>query len=47
MRIETKYGVTRKQAVAAMPWASKIVKVDGGYTGFESLADYNTWRKQK
>jgi hypothetical protein len=47
MRTETLYNVTRKRAVTAMPWAVKIVKVDGGYKGFESLSDYNTWRKQK
>lgn len=46
MRQETIYNVTRKQAVAAMPWAAKIVKVEGGYMGFESVNDYNTWSKQ-
>ena len=29
------------------PWACKIVKVDGGYMAFESIVDYDTWRKQK
>jgi hypothetical protein len=27
-------------------WA-KIVKVDGGYMFFESMADYKTWKNQK
>ena len=38
---------SRKDAVAAMPWAAKIVKVDGGYMGFESADDYTVWRNQK
>lgn len=29
------------------PWAAKIVKVEGGYLAFESLADWKTWRKQR
>lgn len=40
-------GVSRKQAIAQCPWASKIVKVEGGYLAFESLSDYETWRKQR
>lgn len=47
MRIETVYGVTRKHAEKMMPWAAKIVKVEGGYKGFESIADYKTWKNQK
>lgn len=38
---------TRKEAVALAPWAAKIVKVDGGYMAFASLADYKTWQNQK
>ena len=37
----------RKQAIEAMPWASKVVAVGGGYTGFESWDDYELWRNQK
>lgn len=33
----------RKQA----PWAAKVVKVEGGYMAFESVADYAQWRRQK
>lgn len=47
MRTESHYDVTRAQAKRLMPWASKIVKVDGGYMGFESIDDYETWRNQK
>lgn len=38
---------SRKTAKKMMPWASKIVKVDGGYMGFESIDDYRTWKNQK
>ena len=38
---------TRKEAVAACPWAEKIVKVYGGYYCFESVQDWVTWSKQK
>lgn len=38
---------TRKTAVKRMPWASKIVKVVGGYVGFESWTDYHIWQNQK
>ena len=29
------------------PWASKIVRVCGGYHAFESWTDYEIWKKQK
>ena len=38
---------TRKEAVKLAPWAAKIVKVSGGYMAFESIADFETWKKQK
>lgn len=38
---------TRKTAIKRMPWACAIVKVDGGYFGFESATDYENWKKQK
>ena len=31
---------------AGFDWA-KIVKVEGGYIGFESMAEYKTWKAQK
>ena len=31
---------SRRTAIKRMPWASWIVKVDGGYWGFESYEDY-------
>ena len=34
---------SRKTAVSRMPWASKIIKVEGGYHGFESWTDYGIW----
>ena len=47
MRTETKITTSRRAAARAMPWASKIAKVVGGYKGFESIEDYRTWRNQK
>lgn len=38
---------SRKEVVAQHPSAVKIVKVEGGYKVFESLGEYETWRKQK
>lgn len=38
---------TRRQATQQCPWAVKIVKAEGGYMCFESVTDYETWRKQK
>lgn len=38
---------SRKEAVNEMTWAGKIVKVDGGYMGFESYDDYKAWKNQK
>ena len=46
MRTETITG-TRKHAKELMPWATVIVKVEGGYKGFESVEDYNVWKNQK
>lgn len=37
----------RKKALVAMPWASKIVAVHGGYRGFESWVDYCVWYNQR
>ena len=28
-------------------WATKIVKVDGGYMAFESIEDWRIWKKQR
>ena len=46
MRTEFVEVKTRKTAIKRMPWASKIVKVEGGYKGFESITDYQTWINQ-
>lgn len=37
----------RKTAIKEMPWANKVVKVCGGYKGFESINDYKIWKNQK
>jgi len=46
MRKEYVRVATRSQAKKACPWASVIVKVDGGYLCFESVDDYRTWKNQ-
>lgn len=38
---------TRKEALAACPWAEKIVKVSGGYICFKFIDQYETWRNQR
>ena len=37
----------RAEAVEEMDWACKIVKVCGGYMGFETWEDFEIWKKQK
>ena len=36
-------GTAKRQA----PWAAKIVKVEGGYMAFESIDDFEVWKRQK
>ena len=38
---------SKAEAKKACPWASKIVKVLGGYQCFESITDYEVWNNQK
>ena len=53
MRIETVQVSSYKQAKKAMPWAAVVAMVCGAgknaiaYKGFESVADYKTWKSQK
>ena len=47
MRKETVEVKTRKQAEKLMPWAAKVVRVQGGYMGFESVEDHRVWKNQK
>ena len=37
---------TYLEAENAMPWACKIIEVEGGYMGFESIDDYEIWLAQ-
>lgn len=39
--------LSRKEVKAIVPWAAMIVRVDGGYLAFESLADFGVWKNQK
>lgn len=41
------YYRSRREVVDAHPEAAKIVKVEGGWGVFESLADYENWKRQK
>lgn len=38
---------TLDEAEVACPWATIVVKVEGGYLAFESVADYETWKAQQ
>jgi hypothetical protein len=40
MRIEFVDTKNRRQAVRTCPWAAVIVRVEGGYTCYESIVDY-------
>jgi len=39
---------SRYEAMQAFDFpVAKVVKVEGGYHGFESMEDYRVWRQQK
>lgn len=38
---------SRETAKRKAPWAARVAKVFGGYLAFESIADYETWKRQK
>jgi hypothetical protein len=38
---------TKKEALERASWASKVVKVEGGYIAFEFMTDFFTWKNQK
>ena len=46
MRKQTMYDVTRQEAELEMDWAAKIIEVEDGYIGFESVDEYETHMKQ-
>ena len=47
MKTETITAKSAAEARKIAPWAAKIVKVEGGYMAFESVADYRTRKGQK
>lgn len=47
MRKEFTTSKTKKLALSECPWASKAMKVCGGYICFESVSDYRTHKNQK
>lgn len=38
---------TRYQARKAAPWAAVIARCEGGFYAFESVTDYDIWRRQR
>lgn len=46
MKVELIEATRKDRAAKAAPWATIIVKVQGGYMAFESITDYEIWRKQ-
>lgn len=47
MRKETVEARTKKEAESMIPWACVIVRVEGGYRGWESQDEYEIWKNQK
>ena len=46
MRSEFVEAETIEDAEAVCAWAAKVIEVEGGFHAFESIADYEMWRKQ-
>lgn len=38
---------SKREAYDMAPDAAKLIKVCGGYMAFDSIEDYETWRRQK
>lgn len=38
---------SKREAFEMAPDAAKLVKVCGGYMAFDSIDDYETWKKQR
>ena len=47
MRTQFVKSESRYQAKKQCPWQSRTAKTCGGYMCFESISDYDTWRRQK
>ena len=47
MKIKLIETESRYQAAKIAHWAAKIVKVYGGFMAFESITDWQVWKKQK
>lgn len=47
MRTEFIECSTYRTAYNRAPWASRVMKVCGGFIAFESIADYQTAKNQK
>lgn len=47
MRTEFVECADYRTAYRRAPWASRVAKVCGGFMAFESVNDYETWKRQK
>ena len=47
MRTQVVECKSRSTAARRCPWAARIAKVEGGYMCWESVSDYETWRRQR
>lgn len=47
MRKEFVEAKRASEARRKAPWAAVVAKVVGGYIAFESVVEYETWRRQR
>lgn len=47
MRKELIKADSRYAAKKLAPWAAVIAKVEGGFLAFESVTDYDVWKRQR
>ncbi len=47
MRKEFVKTESRYLAKKLCPWAARVVKAEGGFWCFESVQNFETWKKQK
>jgi hypothetical protein len=47
MRVKVIVCKSRETAKKRAPWAAKLVKMIGGFVAFESMTDYDNWKRQR
>lgn len=45
--IDAARAANKYQAKKLAPWASRVATTSDGWIAFESIQDYQTWKKQK